>query len=48
MPIFSYSWINLATMAVEGITPAISNLCAGEYELTVTDGNGCLSTPDTV
>ncbi len=45
---YSYSWINIADNSVVGTTPSVSNLCAGFYELTVTDGNNCISEPDTI
>lgn len=34
---YSYSW----SPAVGGNVPLVTNLCAGTYSLTITDGNGC-------
>ncbi len=34
-PAYTYSWSNGAT------TTSINNLCAGNYEIVITDGNGC-------
>ncbi|MFL2570356.1 MAG: PKD domain-containing protein, partial [Parvicellaceae bacterium] len=40
---YAYSWSpNL------GSSPLIANLCTGNYSLTVTDANGCITTADTV
>jgi hypothetical protein len=41
---FSYNWINNSTGLSEGITANISGLCAGDYTLTITDGNQCQTT----
>lgn len=35
---YNYSW----TPAVGGNVPLVTNLCAGSYDLTITDGNGCI------
>jgi gliding motility-associated-like protein len=35
---YSYSW----SPAVGGNVPLVTNLCAGTYNLTITDGNGCV------
>lgn len=34
---YSYTW----TPAVGGNVPLVTNLCAGSYALSITDGNGC-------
>jgi len=38
-PIYSYLWQNGGQ-----VTPSISGLCAGNYSVEVTDGNGCITT----
>lgn len=35
---YNYTW----TPAVGGNVPLVTNLCAGSYNLTITDGNGCV------
>ncbi|CAG5085921.1 PKD domain-containing protein [Parvicella tangerina] len=35
---YNYSW----TPAVGGNVPLVTNLCAGAYDLSITDGNGCV------
>ncbi|MCB9194982.1 MAG: gliding motility-associated C-terminal domain-containing protein [Flavobacteriales bacterium] len=35
---YSYSW----SPAVGGNVPLVTNLCAGSYNLSITDGNGCV------
>lgn len=35
---YSYTW----TPAVGGNVPLVTNLCAGAYDLLITDGNGCI------
>ncbi|MBL0308190.1 MAG: gliding motility-associated C-terminal domain-containing protein [Bacteroidetes bacterium] len=40
LPGYSYLWNNGAT------TPNLSNLAAGQYEITITDGNGCATIYD--
>jgi len=45
---YVYSWIDIATnMPVGGNNATVANLCPGSYEITVSDANGCISTPDT-
>jgi gliding motility-associated-like protein len=47
---YTYSWISLPNPPGLGVgaTDSLSGLCAGQYEATVTDDNGCSSSPDTV
>ena len=41
-PPYSFVWVDLGTgLALGTATDTISNLCAGDYEVTVTDANGC-------
>ncbi|MEZ4922320.1 MAG: gliding motility-associated C-terminal domain-containing protein [Crocinitomicaceae bacterium] len=49
-PPYTYSWISLPNPPGFGVgaTDSLSGLCAGIYEATVTDNNGCNSSPDTV
>lgn len=49
-PPYTYSWISLPNPPGLGVgaTDSLSGLCAGQYEATVTDNNGCNSSPDTV
>jgi gliding motility-associated-like protein len=49
-PPYTYSWISLPNPPGLGVgaTDSLSGLCAGQYEATVTDANGCNSFPDTV
>lgn len=44
---YNYVWRNIATNAVVGNTSSVPDLCSGLYEVIVTDGNGCVSEPDT-
>ena len=45
---YVYSWIDLSTgNPIGGNNATISDLCPGQYEITVTDANGCSSEPDT-
>ncbi len=47
MPGYSYSWNTLpATVAFGGNSNVVSNLCAGNYRVTVTDQNNCTTQAD--
>lgn len=44
-PPYTFSWVDLGTgLPLGTITDTIQNLCAGDYEVTVTDANGCFET----
>ncbi|MFT4600535.1 MAG: hypothetical protein ACI857_000709, partial [Arenicella sp.] len=45
---YFYSWITVPGGTGVGATDTLAGLCAGFYEIVVTDDNGCSSTPDTV
>jgi gliding motility-associated-like protein len=45
---YTYSWVNLNTNSGAGATDSLSGLCAAEYEISGTDGNGCPWGPDTL
>ncbi|MFK8036730.1 MAG: gliding motility-associated C-terminal domain-containing protein [Crocinitomicaceae bacterium] len=45
---YSYSWVNIANNLSVGTAPSVGGLCAGFYEVTVTDANTCVSEPDTI
>lgn len=45
---YGYSWVTVPGSSGVGAVDSLSGLCAGFYEITVTDANGCTSTPDTV
>lgn len=45
---YTYSWVTVPGGAGVGAQDSLSGLCAGLYEITVTDSNGCASLPDTV
>lgn len=47
-PPYTYSWVTVPGGFGAGATDSISGLCAGFYEVTVTDINLCNSAPDTV
>ncbi len=38
---YTFEWINIETNAVVGTSEDLENVPCGEYQLTVTDGNGC-------
>ena len=48
IPPYSYSWVTVPGGTGVGAVDTLSGLCPGLYEITVTDDNGCNSTPDTV
>lgn len=39
---YSYVWTNRSTSAVVGTASTANNLPAGEYDVTITDNNGCV------
>lgn len=45
---FIYSWVTVPGGSGVGASDTLSGLCAGFYEITVTDANNCQSEPDTV
>ncbi len=45
---YSYSWVNVPGGSGVGASDSLSGLCPGQFEIVVTDANGCQSTPDTV
>jgi gliding motility-associated-like protein len=45
---YTYSWVTVPGGAGVGAVDSLSGLCAGLYEITVTDANLCNSIPDTV
>jgi gliding motility-associated-like protein len=45
-PGYTYVWASINTFTGQG-TPTITNLCPGNYTVTVTDTNGCTATFDT-
>ncbi|MFK8044475.1 MAG: gliding motility-associated C-terminal domain-containing protein [Crocinitomicaceae bacterium] len=47
-PGYNYSWVDISDNSVIGSAPSISDLCAGFYEITVTDSENCVSVPDTL
>lgn len=40
-PPYTFSWVDLVNGPMATTTDTISNLCPGDYEVTVTDANGC-------
>lgn len=47
-PPYTYSWTTVPGGAGAGASDSLSGLCPGQYEVVVTDFNGCNSTADTV
>ncbi len=46
---YTYSWVDIANATpIGGNSPTVNMLCPGEYQISVVDGNGCPSDPDTV
>lgn len=43
-PAYTYDWVDDATGMSVGTTQSVSNLCTGNYTVTVTDANGCIIT----
>ncbi|MEX1002275.1 MAG: gliding motility-associated C-terminal domain-containing protein [Crocinitomicaceae bacterium] len=47
-PLYSYSWVTVPAGVGVGASDSLAGMCAGIFEVTVTDDNGCTSEPDTV
>ncbi len=47
-PPYTYSWTTIPGGSGVGATDSISGMCQGQYQIIVTDFNGCSSTPDTL
>ncbi|MFD1553677.1 hypothetical protein DNU06_10215 [Putridiphycobacter roseus] len=45
---YNYNWNNITENNLAGTAPSLTDLCAGKYEITVTDANGCVGAPDTL
>lgn len=45
---YTYSWVTVPGGSGAGAADSLSGLCAGFFEVIVTDANGCTSAPDTV
>ncbi|WP_066758704.1 T9SS type B sorting domain-containing protein [Crocinitomix algicola] len=47
-PDYTYSWTTVPGGVGIGATDSISGLCPGEYQIVITDDNGCVSSPSIV
>jgi gliding motility-associated-like protein len=47
-PPYTYNWTTIPGGSGVGATDSLSGMCQGQYQIIVTDFNGCSSTPDTL
>ena len=46
IPNYTYAWTTVPGGSGVGATDSLSGLCPGQYQIVVTDANGCSSTPE--